>query len=331
MRKVMIIAEAGVNHNGDMKIAKELIDEACNVGADSIKFQSFSPRDLATPYAEKANYQVLNTHNQSSQLEMLSNLALKEEQLKELLNYCKVKKIQFLCSPFDLKSIGIMERMKLETYKIPSGQITDYPYLKKIAELRKKVILSTGMATIEEIRLALQILQQGCEDIKLLHCTSEYPTPFNEVNLNAMDTLKKKFGLGVGYSDHTVGTEVAIAAVAMGACIIEKHFTLDNHMAGPDHKASLEPEPFKSLVKAIRNIEVAMGDGVKIPTASEIKNRDKVRKSIVAKCAIAKGECFSMKNLCTKRPGDGISPMLWEDMLGKYADRDYEENELIKL
>ncbi|MHC1747903.1 MAG: N-acetylneuraminate synthase [Cellulosilyticaceae bacterium] len=331
MRKVMIIAEAGVNHNGDMKIAKELIDEACNVGADSIKFQSFSPRDLVTPYAEKANYQVLNTHNQSSQLEMLSDLALKEEQLKELLNYCKVKKIQFLCSPFDLKSVGIMERMKVETYKIPSGQITDYPYLKKVAGLRKKVILSTGMATIEEIRLALQILQQGCEDIKLLHCTSEYPTPFNEVNLNAMDTLKKKFGLGVGYSDHTVGTEVAIAAVAMGACIIEKHFTLDNHMAGPDHKASLEPEPFKSLVKAIRNIEVAMGDGVKIPTASEIKNRDKVRKSIVAKCAITKGECFSMKNLCTKRPGDGISPMLWEDMLGKYADRDYEENELIKL
>ncbi|WP_070001146.1 N-acetylneuraminate synthase [Cellulosilyticum sp. I15G10I2] len=331
MNKIMIIAEAGVNHNGDIKLAKKLIEQAAACGADAVKFQAFRTQSLVTQDAKKADYQIASTEGSTLQFEMLKKLELKEKDYKELLEYCKLMGIAFMCSPFDLESIEILNTLGMNVFKIPSGEITNYPYLKKIADLKKEIILSTGMSHLDEIKDAIDILKLSGQKLTLLHCTTQYPTPMQEVNLRAMLTMQQNFQLEVGYSDHTQGIEVAIAAAALGACIIEKHFTLDRTMPGPDHKASLEPKAFKSLVKSIRNIEQALGTGIKEPTVSEMRNRACVRKSIVSKKAIKKGEVFNEKNLCIKRPGTGISPMRFQEILGQVASRDYKEDELISL
>ncbi len=334
MNKVFIIAEAGVNHNGSIKIAKETVDAAVSCGADAVKFQTFKADQLVSRYALKAEYQKINTASDESQLEMLKKMEIGLKTHQELIKYCNGKKIIFLSSPFDLKSIDLLVELGLEIFKIPSGEITNLPYLRKIGALNKKLIISTGMSNLDEIEDAVQVIinaGSAKRNITLLHCTTEYPAAMEEINLRAMLTLKQKFGVAVGYSDHSSGTEVAVAAVALGASIIEKHFTLSQGMYGPDHKASLEPEEFRQMVKAIRNIEKALGDGIKIPSASELKNMKVARKSIVATSKIEKGALFTETNIGVKRPGTGISPMRWDDILGRTAPRDFSEDELIEI
>lgn len=329
MSNVMIIAEAGVNHNGDLSIAKQLVDAASVIGADAIKFQTFRAKHLAVPEASKADYQIENTGQTMSQYEMLKSLELSWKEFEELFQYCSFRHIRFLSSPFDEESLLFLDRLGVDLIKIPSGEITNYSYLKKIASLKKPVILSTGMSTEEEVGEALEILEEGGQEITLLHCSSSYPTLMEDVNLNAMNALKLKFHKRVGYSDHTPGIEVAIAATALGACVIEKHMTLDKTMPGPDHKASLEPDEFQQMVDSIRKIEVALGDGVKKPTQAEQMNRDYVRKYLVASREIKKGEAFTLQNLCAKRSAYGLSPMKIPSLLGTVAQRDYLKDERI--
>jgi len=335
MDHTLIIAEAGVNHNGDFEIAKRLVDAAARAGADYIKFQTFKAEALVSKNAQKAEYQQTNIKEKdSSQLNMLKKLELSEKQHIDLIHYCQEKNIHFFSTAFDLESINFLKICNLNLWKIPSGEITNYPYLKKIAQTGEPVILSTGMCTMEDIENAIAVLTANGtkkEDITVLHCNTEYPTPMQDVNLKAMQTISRELGVKVGYSDHTLGIEVPIAAVALGATIIEKHFTLDRNMEGPDHKASLEPDELKAMVDAIRNIEQALGSAEKTVTDSERKNMTVARKSIVALTSIKKGDLFSETNITVKRPGSGISPMLWESVLGQIASRDFEEDELIEL
>jgi N,N'-diacetyllegionaminate synthase len=329
---VLIIAEAGVNHNGDIQTAIKMIECAANAGADVIKFQTFVPELLVSKSAKKAAYQKETTGREESQLDMIRKYELPYDAYPVLLDCCKINNIAFLSTPFDLQSIEFLIKLNMPYWKIPSGEITNLPYLLNIAKTGKPVLLSTGMSTINEITEAVHVLKDnGNEDITVLHCTTEYPAPIAEVNLRAMETIRRETGLKVGYSDHTEGIEVSIAAVALGAVVIEKHFTLDKTMEGPDHKASLEPSELSDMIKAIRNIEKAMGSGEKVASLSERKNMEIVRKSIVAKSKINKDEPLTVNNLTTKRPGNGISPMRWFDVLGTKAIRDFEEDELIEL
>lgn len=328
---VLIIAEIGVNHNGDFERAKKMIEIAKECGADIVKFQTAKLDSLVSKSAGMAEYQKKNTGEEKSQKEMLRKLLLSFEEFEKLAAYCRKIGICFLSTPFDIESVHFLDSLQ-EIWKVPSGEITNYPYLVEIAKTKKKVILSTGMSTMEEIKEALGVLtEHGTTDITLLHCTTDYPAAMEDVNLNAMATLKKEFGYPVGYSDHTKGIEISIAAAAMGAAVIEKHFTLDKNLPGPDHKASLEPDELKALVCAVRNVEQAMGSFQKEPAEAELKNRQVARKSIVAAKAIKAGELFDTRNLTTKRPGNGISPMLWEKIMGTAAKRDFEEDELIEI
>lgn len=330
--KTLIIAEAGVNHNGDILLAKKLIDAAKEAGADIVKFQTFNSKKLTSRFAKKAEYQKKTTDKDESQLDMLKKLELSREAHFELIDYCNQKGIKFLSTPFDIDSIKLLDELGMDIFKVPSGEITNYPYLREIGKLGKKVILSTGMSTMEEVVDAICVLKEnGAKSISVLHCNTQYPTPFEDVNLAAMYSLANKTGLEYGYSDHTVGIEVPVAAVAMGATIIEKHFTLDKTMEGPDHKASLDPKELKDMVSAIRNIERARGNGEKRVTESEKGNITVVRKSIVASKSIKKGEIFTEENITTKRPGNGISPMKWNEILGQSAIRDFDEDELIEM
>lgn len=327
---MLIIAEAGVNHNGDLNLAKKLIEQAAKAGADIVKFQTFKAEDCVSIKAKKAKYQLENTAKDESQLEMIKKLELSREAHFELMKHCKKHNIAFLSTPFDLESVEFLRGLDLPYFKIPSGEITNFPYLKAVARCKKKVLLSTGMANLAEIEAALEILRKnGTRDITLLHCTTEYPAPFEEVNLNAIKTLKEAFKLKVGYSDHTKGIVAALGAVALGAVVIEKHFTLDKTMEGPDHKASLEPSELKELCEGIRTLEKALGNGIKKASKSEAKNIIIARKSLVAKCEIKKGDKFSEQNLTTKRPGSGISAMRYEEYLGKRALKTYKKDELI--
>lgn len=332
MSDIFIIAEAGVNHNGDIRLAKKLIDAAKSAGADAVKFQTFKAESVVSKLAQKAEYQKQTTGVDESQLEMVKKLELSFCDFKELKKYCEEKEILFLSTPFDFDSIDFLESLEMPIYKVPSGEITNLPYLIKIARIGKSVIMSTGMSDLDEVGLALEVLRDnGAGSITLLHCNTQYPTPFEDANLKAMLTLKERFGVAVGYSDHTLGIEAPIAAVALGATVIEKHFTLDKNMEGPDHKASLDPQELKAMVTSIRNIEVALGDGIKRPSKSETPNKEVARKSIVARRNIVKGEIFTEDNLTVKRPGNGISPMKWFEVLGKKATRDFCEDELIEL
>lgn len=329
---VFIIAEAGVNHNGSLQLAKKLIDVASEAGADAVKFQTFRADKLVSKGAQKAQYQKETTEEGESQYDMIKKLELDESAHRELLSYCNAKKILFLSTPFDHDSIELLHNLGMTIFKIPSGEITNLPYLRHIGGLQKEIILSTGMADLAEIEEALKILVLSGtpkEKITILHATTEYPCPIDEVNLRAMETIKNTFGVRVGYSDHTKGIYVPIAAVAMGACVIEKHFTLDCSMEGPDHKASLEPDELIAMVDAIRTIEKALGDGVKKPTPSECKNISVARKSIVAACTITKGEVFTKDNITVKRPGNGINPMRFDEIMGTIALKEYQEDELI--
>ncbi len=331
MNKVLIIAEAGVNHNGDIALAKELIRAAKECGVDVVKFQTAKLYSLVSKFAEMAEYQKKNIGKVSSQRDMLSKLILSYEDFIELYNYCNEIGIEFLSTPFDIESIHFLSQY-VNFWKIPSGEVTNYPYLVEIAKTGKPVVMSTGMCEMIEIKEAIEVLKRnGCTDIKLLHCTTQYPTPMHDVNLRAMSTLKETFELPVGYSDHTQGIEVPIAAVALGAQVIEKHFTLDRNMEGPDHKASLEPAELKQMVSSIRNIEEALGTNNKIVTESERGNIAVARKSIVASCSIKQGDLFTESNITVKRPGNGINPMRWNEVLGKVAIRDFIEDELIEL
>lgn len=329
---IRIIAEAGVNHNGSIELAKQMVEQAKAAGADYIKFQTFRPEALVSKYAEKAVYQKETTGAGESQLEMLQKLALTQEQFCELKKYCEQVGIGFLSTPFDLESIDFLEGLHMDFWKIPSGEITNLPYLVRIARTGREIVMSTGMCSITDIEAAMDILQKnGAGAITLLHCNTQYPTPMEDVNLRVMHTLREHFGVPVGYSDHTVGIEVPIAAAALGATVLEKHFTLDHTMEGPDHRASLEPDELRAMVAAIRHIEVALGDPAKTVTASESGNRTVARKSIVARREIRKGEIFDETNLTVKRPGNGISPMRWNEILGMQAIRDFEEDELIEI
>lgn len=328
---VYIIAEAGVNHNGSFETACQMIDAAKKAGVDCIKFQTFKSENLVSHTAQKAEYQKLTTGGNSQQ-EMLKKLELSCESFQRLKHYCDKIGICFLSTPFDLDSIRFLNSIDMPFWKIPSGEITNLPYLIALAQTRKPVVMSTGMCEIYEIETAIKILQSnGTKDIKLLHCNTEYPTPFEDVNLRAMQTMKDAFHLEVGYSDHTEGIEVPIAAVSMGAAIIEKHFTLDRNLEGPDHKASLEPYELTSMVRSIRNIEKAIGSGRKAPSPSEIKNLAVARKSIVAKTSISAGDRLSEENITTKRPGTGISPLKWFEVIGTRAIHDFEKDELIEV
>lgn len=332
MTRTFIIAEAGVNHNGSLDLAKKLVDAASAAGADAVKFQTFQAKNLVSKSAQKADYQKQTTDHVESQFDMIKKLELSEMMHHELMDYCQQKQILFLSTPFDHDSIQLLDKLGLEIFKVPSGEITNLPYLRHIGRLQKQVILSTGMANLGEIEAALQVLVlagTAKDNITVLHANTEYPTPMQDVNLRAMQTIRQAFGVAVGYSDHTLGIEVPIAAVALGARVIEKHFTLDNTMEGPDHKASLEPDELTAMVRAIRNIENALGSSVKQPSPSESKNKPIARKSLVAKTNIKQGEVFSEHNLCIKRPGHGISPMRWDEMLGSIAQRNYAEDELI--
>lgn len=335
MRHTLIIAEAGVNHNGSLELAKQLIDAAADAGVDYVKFQTFKAENLVTKSAKQAEYQKKNIGDgNNSQYQMLKNLELSQVDHEVLIEYCKQKGVRFFSTAFDLESIDYLASLNLPLLKIPSGEITNYPYLRKIALQGKPVVLSTGMCDVTDIKNALDVLikfglTKG--QITILHCNTEYPTPFEDVNLRAMLTIKEEFGVKVGYSDHTRGIEVPIAAVALGAEVIEKHFTLDRNLPGPDHKASLEPNELKAMVGAIRNIELALGDGEKKVTVSECKNIAIARKSIVAACPIKKGEILSEGNLTAKRPCTGINPMRWDEIVGTIAIRDYNEDELIEL
>lgn len=333
-KHVIIIAEAGVNHNGDYELAKQLVIKAKEAGVDYVKFQTAKPELVISKFAEMAEYQKENTGKVESQLEMCKKIHLKLEDYKPLKAFCEEIGVKFISTPFDLVSIDVLEELDMDFWKIPSGEVTNYPYLVKIAKTHRPVIMSTGMCEIYEIRDALKILLDNGltkEQISLLHCNTEYPTPYQDVNLKAMYDLINEFGLRTGYSDHTVGIEVPIAAVAMGAEIIEKHFTLDHNMPGPDHKASLEPNELKQMVTSIRNIEQALGDGKKHVSNSERKNIVIARKSIIASRDIKKGEVFTEENLTVKRPGNGISPIRWNEIIGKTAKRDFIEDELIEI
>jgi N,N'-diacetyllegionaminate synthase len=332
--RTFIIAEAGVNHNGDWDTAMKLIDAASEAGADAIKFQTFKTENLVSRSAQKAEYQKITTWKTETQFEMLKKLELSEKAHYDLFQYCQQRKIMFMSTPFDIESIDFLNNLGLELFKIPSGEITNLPYLRKIGKFNKKVILSTGMADLGEIEDALNVLTESGtpkNNIVVLHCNTEYPTPYEDVNLQAMLTIKEAFKVNVGYSDHTIGIEIPIAAVALGADVIEKHFTLDKNMPGPDHKTSLEPKELKTMVEAIRNIEKALGDGVKKVSASELKNRPIVRKSIVAARHIKKGEVFTGENITVKRPGEGISPMKWDIIIGRRASKAFKKDEQIEL
>jgi len=331
-KQSLIIAEAGVNHNGDIARAFDLIDVAADAGVDIVKFQTFSAERLVTKTAVKAAYQENNSPEYDSQYDMLKALELGRDEFSKLKAKCISRKIEFLTTGFDISDLEFITSFNLVRFKIPSGEITNLPYLRYIGQLGKPVILSTGMSTLSEVRDALQVLEDAGTDrsqLTVLHCNTEYPTPFEDVNLNAMLTIKNEFGVDVGYSDHTLGIEVPIAAAALGATVIEKHFTLERNLPGPDHKASLEPDELKAMVIAIRNIEKALGDGRKIPTKSEKKNILVARKSIVAAKNIKMGDVFSENNLAVKRPGTGVSPMDWDNYIGKAALRDYITDELI--
>lgn len=333
--KVIVIAEAGVNHNGDIAKAKTLIDKGAEAGVDYVKFQTFKAGNLVTKQAKRAAYQDINTQDNDSQYEMLKKLELPQAVHQELIDYCAQKGVKFLSTGFDTESLEFLAQLGITIAKIPSGEITNLPYLRKVATLFPEVILSTGMATITEIKDAVKVLTDNGvskDKITVLHCNTEYPTPMEDVNLKAMLHIQQEVGVNIGYSDHTLGIEVPIAAVALGASVIEKHFTLDKTLPGPDHKASLEPEELKAMVSAIRNIEKAIGgSGLKEVSKSEAKNKPIARKSIVATKAIKKGDLFSVENLTIKRPGTGISPMQWDEVIGKTAKKDFEEDDLIEL
>ena len=328
---VYIIAEAGVNHNGDINLAYQLVDAAKAAGVDCIKFQTFKSENLVSHTAQKAEYQKAATGD-SSQQDMLKQLELSFGEFVSLKEYCDRKGIFFLSTPFDFESIEFLNSIEMPFWKIPSGEVTNYPYLVALAKTGKPVVMSTGMCEMQEIEDAIAVLREnGTSDIKLLHCNTEYPTPYEDVNLKAMKTLRDAFGVEVGYSDHTKGIEVPIAAVAMGAAVIEKHFTLDRNMEGPDHKASLEPQELKQMVDSIRHIEAALGSGDKKPSPSEKKNMAVARKSIVAAARIKAGDILTEENITVKRPGNGICPMRWKEVLGTRAVRDFEEDELIEI
>lgn len=335
MNHVTIIAEAGVNHNGSIELAKQLVDKAVEAGVDYIKFQTFKASKLVTKAAKQAEYQQKNIGKEGdSQFQMLKKLELTPKDHDVLIAYCKEKGIKFFSTAFDFDSIEYLHSLNLGLWKIPSGEVTNYPFLKRIAAYDEKTILSTGMCDMTDVRAAIEALYKNGlskKNLILLHCNTEYPTPFEDVNLNAMDALRNEFGVEVGYSDHTKGIEVPIAAVALGATVIEKHFTLDRNMPGPDHKASLEPDELKAMVSAIRNIERALGSTEKKVTDSERKNIAIARKSIVAAKDIKKGEVLTEENITVKRPGTGISPMRWEEIIGTKAIRDFEEDEIIEL
>lgn len=332
MEHVCIIAEAGVNHNGSFNLAKRMVEAAKEAGVDYVKFQTFNPKKLVSKFAEKAEYQKETTCADESQLEMLQKLTLTNDNFIELKKYCDAIGIGFISTPFDLDSIRFLETFNMDFWKVPSGEVTNLPYLEAIAKTGRKVVMSTGMCNIEEIKAAIDVLEKnGTKEVEILHCNTQYPTPFEDVNLSAMLTIKKEVGKTVGYSDHTLGIEVPIAAVAMGAKIIEKHFTLDKNMEGPDHRASLNPVELKQMVSAIRNIEKSIGSGDKVASFSESANKSVARKSIVASRDIKRGEVLSENNLTTKRPGSGISPMKWYEVLGNTAKRDFKEDELIEI
>lgn len=330
----LIIAEAGVNHNGQLDLARRLVEAAAQAGADVVKFQTFSAERLATAQAPKAQYQKASGGGEESQREMLSRLELTRAMHEDLLAHCARCGIAFLSSGFDIASVDLLVELGLERFKIPSGEITNLPYLRHVGGLRGSVILSTGMATLDEIAAALTVLQQAGtarERITVLHCNSAYPTPLPDVNLRAMQTIRAAFDVSVGYSDHTPGIEIAVAAVALGATVIEKHLTLDRGMEGPDHRASLEPPEFAAMTRAIRNLEVAMGDGLKRPSPSEMANLPLVRKSLVCAQAIRRGQTFTTDNVAVKRPGTGLSPMRLDEVLGRVARRDFAIDEMIEL
>lgn len=335
MNHVLIIAEAGVNHNGSIQIAKELINKAVEAGVDIIKFQTFKSEKLVSKVAKQAEYQQRNIgKSDEGQLLMLKKLELSVADHQELVQYCKERNIRFFSTAFDMDSIDLLHSLHLGLWKIPSGEITNYPYLKKIASYHETIMLSTGMCELSDIEAALNVLiLEGVDknDITVLHCNTEYPTPFQDVNLKAMLEIGERFGMKIGYSDHSEGIEVPLAAVALGATVIEKHFTLDRNMKGPDHKASLEPDELKQMVTSIRHIEQALGTGHKIISPSEKKNIEIVRKSIVAACNIKKGELLTKEKLTVKRPGTGISPMRWNEVIGTLAKKDYSEEDLIEL
>jgi len=333
-RPVFIIAEAGVNHNGSLALAKRLVDAAAGAGADAVKFQAFKAETLVSVGAPKADYQKRRGAAKESQYRMLKKLELDEKAHRSLAAYCGKRKIMFLSSPFDLDSVAMLDKMRLPIFKVPSGELTNLPYLRKIGRLRKPVLLSSGMADIAEIRAALTVLVGAgakMADITVLHCNTEYPTPFKDVNLKAMSTIAKTFNVATGYSDHTAGIEIPVAAAALGASVIEKHFTISRKLNGPDHAASLEPDELAAMVRAIRHVEAAFGDGIKKPSPSEKKNIRIARKSIVAARDIRKGEKFTEASLTAKRPATGLSPMLWPRVIGKKARFDFKKDALIKL
>jgi len=334
MKKTIVIAEAGVNHNGDINVAKKMVDVAVIAGVDYIKFQTFKAEKLASASAKKADYQKTRPEDNESQIDMIKKLELDVDAHKTIIEYCNEKGIKFISTPFDSDSVDLLYDLGVELYKIGSGEITNYPYLKKIAQKGLAVILSTGMSTLDEVEDAFNVFLEnglGKDQITLLHANSEYPTPMVDVNLKAMITLKETFKVNVGYSDHSLGIEVPVAAVALGATVIEKHFTLDKSMNGPDHLASLEPRELTDMVKAIRNIELALGDGVKQVSQSESKNIVIARKSIIASRNIKRGELFSEENITSKRPGTGLSPMMWNEVIGKKATKDFDFDDLIEL
>lgn len=331
MKRTLIIAEAGVNHNGDINIAKKLVDAATDAGVDYVKFQTFKADKLVNKVAKQADYQIENTGVVESQYQMLKRLELTDENHHILIDYCDKKGMKFLSTAFDFESIEFLKD-KLDFYKIPSGEITNLPYLIKVAKLKLPIVMSTGMANMQEVKETLAVLiAHGInkEDVTILHCNTEYPTPMKDVNLLAMKTIEKELGVEIGYSDHTLGIEIPIAAVTLGATVIEKHFTIDKTMEGPDHKASLEPNELKAMVAGIRAIELAMGNGIKTPSESEQKNIKVARKSLVALTDIKEGEVFNESNITVKRPGTGISPMKWNEVLGSRASRNYKANELL--
>lgn len=329
---VLIIAEAGVNHNGSLELAKKMADVAKQAGADIVKYQTAKPELVISRFAPKAEYQKETTGQAESQLEMVKKIHFGFDAHRELKEYCDSIGIMYLSTPFDMDSIEFLKDMDMPVWKIPSGEITNLPYLERVAKLKKPIIMSTGMSEISEVKDALDVLyKNGATDVTILHCNTEYPTPLEDANVKAMLDLQKNFGTKIGYSDHTLGLEAPLAAVSLGATVIEKHFTLDKNMEGPDHGASMNPEELCALVKAIRNTEKVLGSGVKTVTASEAKNKDVARKSIVAKVEIKKGEVFTEENLTVKRPGNGISPMKWYDVLCKTAKRDFSLDELIEL
>lgn len=329
---VFVIAEAGVNHNGRLDLAKNLVDVAAAAGADAVKFQTFIPEKVMSKYAQKADYQKAATGADESQIDMIRKLWLPYEDFVVLHDYCKDKGILFLSTPFDIPSLDFLMTLGMPIIKLPSGEITNLPLILAMARTKKPVIMSTGMSTMDEIAFARDtLLQQGCPQVTILHCNTDYPTPYEDANIRAMVSIHERFGEPVGYSDHTLGIEAPVAAVALGAAVIEKHFTLDKNMDGPDHAASLEPDELGAMIQAIRHTELALGTGIKQPSPSELRNMDIARKSIVAACDIKKGDVFSEDNLDVKRPGDGLSPTLWFEVLGKTAGRDFAADEKIEL